>query len=305
MAETPSRDPFGSGTESESEAESQDRERAERRKKREENKLVEFVDETILDEEEDEEKDDPMEDDYNIKECEERLRRIQTMAAEEAAPALVPEIVCNKKTFNVPFVVKSKLSADLTGADSRIPQALQKRMPLDLNDSGMVKVKVTADQYGANLVADPSGADDVVFDSTYQSVRSLRKNLKGNMSLRGGGMEIEKVGLVSFSNKNDERMGMCHRRFLVDKKQNITFSFDPVYMTCYNCSGGGHKVCNEGGRGDVKSVSSRIKTFRRHFRAPPENARKLSRLKMLHCRNSCNAGLTSQKVKRSPPDLLS
>jgi hypothetical protein len=41
MAETPSRDPFGSGTESESKAESQDRER---RRKREENMQVEFVD---------------------------------------------------------------------------------------------------------------------------------------------------------------------------------------------------------------------------------------------------------------------
>jgi hypothetical protein len=60
-------------------------------------------------------------------------------------------------------------------------------MPLDLNDSGKVKVKVTADQYGADFVAGPSGADDNIFDSTYQSVRSLRKNLKGNMSLRGGG----------------------------------------------------------------------------------------------------------------------
>jgi hypothetical protein len=258
MAETPSRDPFGSGTESESEAESQDRERAERRKKREENKQVEFVNETILDEEED----DFMEDDSDIKECEERLRRIHTAAAEDAAPAPVPEIVCNKKNHNVPFVVKSKLSADLTGADSRIPQALKKRMPLDLNDSGKVKVKVTADQYGANLVADPSGADDVIFDNTYQSVRSLRINLKGNMSLRGGGMEIEKVGLGSFSNKNDERVGKCHRRFLVDKKQNITFSFDPVSMTCYNCSGGGHKVRNEGGGG-----TSSLYPFRSKFSA--------------------------------------
>jgi hypothetical protein len=177
MAETPSRDPFGSSTESESEAESQDRDRAERRKKREEKKQAEFVDETILDDQEDEENDDPMEDDTDLKECEERLRRIQTAAAEDAAPAPEPEIVRNKRNLNVPFVVKSKLSADLIGADSRIPQTLKKRMPLNLNDSGKVKVKVTADQYGANPVADPSGADDVKFDTTYQSVRSLRKNL--------------------------------------------------------------------------------------------------------------------------------
>jgi hypothetical protein len=65
---------------------------------------------------------DPMEDDSGVKECEERLRRIQTAAAEDAAP--VPEIVRNNKNHNVPFVVKSKLSVDLIGADSRIPQAL-------------------------------------------------------------------------------------------------------------------------------------------------------------------------------------
>ncbi len=43
-------------------------------------------------------------------------------------------------------------------------------------------------------------------------------------------MEIEKVTLGSFSNKNDERVGKCHKRFWVDKKQNIMFSFDPVSM---------------------------------------------------------------------------
>jgi hypothetical protein len=61
-----------------------------------------------------------MGDDSDIKEFEERLRRIQTAAAEDIAPA--PESVVNKKNLNVPFVVKSKLSADLTGADSRILQ---------------------------------------------------------------------------------------------------------------------------------------------------------------------------------------
>ncbi len=74
MADTPSRDPFGFGTESESEAESQDRARLERRAKRDAARQVEFVDETILDEVNDE--DDPMEDDTDVKECEDRLRRI-------------------------------------------------------------------------------------------------------------------------------------------------------------------------------------------------------------------------------------
>jgi hypothetical protein len=90
MADTPSRDPFGTGTESESEAEGQDRARTERRAKREAAKQVEFVDETILDED-----DDPMDDNTDVKECEDRLRRIQTgsssteAAAEESPPIVV------------------------------------------------------------------------------------------------------------------------------------------------------------------------------------------------------------------------
>ncbi len=66
---------------------------------------------------------------------------------------------------------------------------LKKKLPLNLDDSGKVKVK-TADRNGAVSVADPSGANEAknTFDLAYQSVRSLRKNQKSNMSLRGGGL---------------------------------------------------------------------------------------------------------------------
>ncbi len=181
MADTPSRDPFRSGTESESEAEGQDRARTERRAKREAAKLVEFVGETILDEE-----DDPMDDDTDVKECEDRLRRIQTgSSSTEAAAEESPPIVVNKKSIHV---LKSRLSADPSGADSRMPPVLKKKLPLNLDDSAKVKVK-TADHSGAVNVVDPSGATKAKnsFDSAYHSVRSLRKNLKSNMSLRGGG----------------------------------------------------------------------------------------------------------------------
>ncbi len=96
MADTPSRDPFGSGTESESEAESQDRARMERRAKRDAARQMEFLDETILDEDDD----DPMEDDSGVKECEDRLRRIQTgSSSAEAAIEENPSIVTNKKNY--------------------------------------------------------------------------------------------------------------------------------------------------------------------------------------------------------------
>ncbi len=75
----------------------------------------------------------------------------------------------------MPFLLKSRLSADLIGADSRMPPVLKKKMPLDLDDGVKVKVK-TADRIGAVSVADPSGANEAktVFDAAYQSVRSLR-----------------------------------------------------------------------------------------------------------------------------------
>ena len=103
MADTPSRDPFGSGTESESEAEGQDRARTERRAKGEAAKQVEFVDETILDEE-----DDPMDDDTDVKEFEDRLRRIQTGSSSTEAAVDSPPIVVNKKKYicAVPFKIQ-------------------------------------------------------------------------------------------------------------------------------------------------------------------------------------------------------
>ncbi len=56
---------------------------------------MEFVDETILDED-----DDPMDDDMDVKECEDRLRRIQTgSSSTEAAAEESPPIVVTKKIY--------------------------------------------------------------------------------------------------------------------------------------------------------------------------------------------------------------
>ena len=152
---------------------------------------MEFVDETILDEE-----DDPMDDDTDVKECEDRLRRIQTGSSSTEAAVDSPPIVVNKKNISVPFLLKSRLSADPSGADSRMPPVLKKKLPLNLDDSAKVKVK-TADQTGAVNIADPSGAIEAknAFDSAYHSVRSLRKTQKSNMSLRGGGLLKRKKSL--------------------------------------------------------------------------------------------------------------
>ncbi len=98
--------------------------------------------------------------------------------------------------------------------------------------------------------------------------------------------ETEKISLGSFGIENDSRVSKSHTRFLVDKKQNITLSFDPVSMICYNCAGGGHRVCNEGGGGGWgRSSFFLTKTFLQLFHVPLLNVLRLLESKMDHCRN--------------------
>jgi hypothetical protein len=93
---------------------------------------------------------------------------------------------------------------------------------------------------------------------------------------------------------------------LVDKKQNITFSFDPVSMICYNCAGGGHRVCNEGGGvGADRSSFFPTKIFLQLFLVLPVSALKLSESRTDHYRNCYSVGWTLQKEKISLPDLSS
>ena len=50
----------------------------------------------------------------------------------------------------------------------------------------------------------------------------------------------------SFFNANDERPALMHHRYLFDKKQNISFSFDPASMQCTSC-GTPHAVLSDPG----------------------------------------------------------
>jgi hypothetical protein len=93
--------------------------------------------------------------------------------------------------------------------------------------------------------------------------------------------------LGSFGIEKDNRVSKNHTRFLVDKKQNITFSFNPVSMTCYNCAGGGDTGFAMKGRvGAVRSSFFLIKTFLQLFLAPLESVLRASELRMDHCWNS-------------------
>jgi hypothetical protein len=63
------------------------------------------------------------------------------------------------------------------------------------------------------------------------------------------GVAQEKISIGTFANKGDNRASLCYFRSLMDRKQNMSFSFDPQSLLCSNCPArGGHDV-GEGGEG--------------------------------------------------------
>ncbi len=122
-----------------------------------------------------------------------------------------------------------------------------KKLSAGSNSADSLACPKKADLYGASKdsLADPSDAktsrEEVLSAGPYDAVHSIRQGLKVNPSLRGG-IATEKANVGSFDIKGDDRINLCHTRFLVEKKQNITFSFDPLTLKCYNCKNGGHDV---------------------------------------------------------------
>jgi hypothetical protein len=88
-----------------------------------------------------------------------------------------------------------------------------------------------------------AGQTDSVI-SSYNAVAALRKVERVNPSLSGGGRpKIETSQIGSFKTNGDGRLGVSHFLTIVEKKQNISFSFDPKTLICSSCSGrGGHPV---------------------------------------------------------------
>jgi hypothetical protein len=228
MAETREKDPLGSSSESENEDEDA---RQARRDRRELMKTI-IVDETLLDKSFERQEQD------EVESCADRLRRINTGGEVESAVDY-----SQIKKPNVPFVRK-KPTASLNGAGGI---ALESRTKASLNGAPSVPVD-RVNHLGTNTgMASQYGAapEAVSNNGAYSSVNSLRKGMKTNPNLRGG-TRVEKASVGSFANPGDDRINICHTRFIVEKKQNISLSFDPTSMICYSChERGGHPVCIE------------------------------------------------------------
>jgi len=109
----------------------------------------------------------------------------------------------------------------------------------------------------ASSSANSRSADELLFgqsektNGAYKAVFATRQSLRVNPDMdEAGGMYQEKVSIGSFANKGDNRAGICHFRSLMDRKLNMSFSFDPHSMLCSNCpTRGGHPVGEGGGGG--------------------------------------------------------
>jgi hypothetical protein len=79
------------------------------------------------------------------------------------------------------------------------------------------------------------GQTDIV-NGAYKAVFATRQSCRVNPSLDGeGGVVHEKISVGTFANSNDNRPILCHYRSLMDRKQNISLSFDPLTMLCNSC----------------------------------------------------------------------
>jgi hypothetical protein len=109
----------------------------------------------------------------------------------------------------------------------------------------------------ASPPANSRSADGLLFgqsektNGAYKAVFSTRQSLRVNPIMdEAGGVYQEKISIGSFANKGDNRSMNCHFRSLMDRKLNMSFSFDPHSLLCSNCpTRGGHPVGEGGGGG--------------------------------------------------------
>ena len=83
--------------------------------------------------------------------------------------------------------------------------------------------------------ANGNGAEPAI-DSTYSAIYKRRCHDLACQNLNGMSGKDTSFNYGSFFNKNDSRSGTMHRRFLFDRKQNISFSFNPATMQCECCN---------------------------------------------------------------------
>jgi hypothetical protein len=137
---------------------------------------------------------------------------------------------------------------------------------------------------GGNTVSpNPSGGDTLFGHSAanigaYKAVKALRRStmVKPVFGVGGGGPQNVSNFAGSFSEGNNtEQIGHCHLRSVLGKKQNVSFSFDPVSMKCTACPGRGEHSIEGGGVGvrwKGRSSAFLTKTSLQAFPAPMGNA---------------------------------
>jgi hypothetical protein len=128
--------------------------------------------------------------------------------------------------------------------------------------NGVIPSDVPVFPTNFNSVGKLAGQTDSIIGS-YNAVAALRKVDRSNPSLsEGGKQKHESSQIGSFKTKGDGRLAICHFMTLVEKKQNISFSFDPKTLICSSCSGrgGGGTRWGEGGWRLGKFLSSRTRT---------------------------------------------
>jgi hypothetical protein len=107
----------------------------------------------------------------------------------------------------------------------------------------------------AGTSTNPSGVEGLhgqtdSVSGAYKAVFATRQSCRVNPSLDGeGGVVHEKISIGTFANSNDNRHSLCHYRSLMDRKQNISLSFDPLTMLCNSCPARGGALCWGGGCG--------------------------------------------------------
>jgi hypothetical protein len=127
-------------------------------------------------------------------------------------------------------------SANLDGVEEQL-----KNKPANQSGAGKATPNPSS---GVDLI----GQSDSV-NSSYRSVSALRKSSLTNPSImQGGRVEREANQIGSFVVKGDGRAALCHFRSVIEKKQNISTSFNPKTLSCGSCPARGeHPVGGEGG----------------------------------------------------------
>ena len=101
----------------------------------------------------------------------------------------------------------------------------------------------TAIQAAATSCATPVPALGNGFnDNLYQAIRKLRTATLAPRHLGDSAATGADGTLISRGTVN---MGRCHYRNIYDSKMNISFSFEPRSLTCFNCAQGPHHILGE------------------------------------------------------------